>query len=263
MQDHLSVGVQTWGSAILLGREMALHPDQFKLFEQQAGRGVRVLELGAGTGLLSILCRKLLDLHQASQGQGEHGHVDGDATVPASPRARQRPLDTSGLVVATDFLPEVLANLKVCVDLNFPPIANPEVGIKSSTDVTDQSGIHIAKLDWTTFPTYMEARTERQRRGFGSQNRDGQEHEQEEEQEETSRFMGEPFDLVLASDCVYDTTHAALLRQVASWVVRLPDEDVEGDQGGTFVSLETTNASSPANARSTSYRPSVRPSRQS
>lgn len=32
MGDHLSVGVQTWGSAILLGRQIALHPSDYGLF---------------------------------------------------------------------------------------------------------------------------------------------------------------------------------------------------------------------------------------
>jgi len=89
MADHLSVGVQTWGSAILLGREMAMRPTDFGLFPPD--KSIRVLELGAGTGLLSILCRKLLDLHHATLGTG--------GTSP-------------GLVVATDFHPDVLPAYK-------------------------------------------------------------------------------------------------------------------------------------------------------
>lgn len=191
MGDHLSVGVQTWGSAILLGRQIALHPSDYGLFlPSGVNRGVRVLELGAGTGLLSILCRKLLDLNAISSGSHP------------------------GLVVATDFLPSVLDNLKICVDLNFPP-ARTSNGIESTTDVARNEGIHIAKLDWTTFPAFMARGCQGDTEQIGVFSMDG------------------TFDLVLASDCVYDETHAKLLREVASWVLRLPEG--ENDQGGTFV----------------------------
>lgn len=192
MSDHLSVGVQTWGSAILLGRQIALHPSDYGLFPpSEVNRGVRVLELGAGTGLLSILCRKLLDLNAIAS-------------------------DThSGLVVATDFLPSVLDNLKICVDLNFPPALTSN-GIESVTDIARNEGIHIAKLDWTTFPAFMAKGGQGDEEQMGVFARDG------------------TFDLVLASDCVYDETHAKLLREVAAWVLRLPEG--ENDQGGTFVS---------------------------
>ncbi|WVQ96602.1 hypothetical protein IAU59_003707 [Kwoniella sp. CBS 9459] len=216
MGDHLSVGVQTWGSAILLGRQMALRPADYGLFlpvspENPKGN-VRVLELGAGTGLLSILGRKLLDLRAIQQG-----------TAP-------------GLIVATDFLESVLTNLKICVDLNFPPQVESETdggakGITTGTDKSLESGIHIAKLDWTTFPSYMARRTN------ASGNKTTSSPASEPSDEEMAPFIeskdGEDgFDLVLASDCVYDETHAKLLREVVSWVLKLPDEN--GNGGGTF-----------------------------
>jgi predicted nicotinamide N-methyase len=194
MANHLSVGVQTWGSAILLGRRMAKYPDQFGLFNSYGPEGIRILELGAGTGLLSILCRKLLDLKAATD----------SSSSPRTPN-NGREEAGKGLIVATDFLPEVIDNLKTCVNLNFP---------------TSETGIEIAKLDWTTFPTYMASRSA------------GDRQEKEEEGEETSQFMDKPFDLVLASDCVYDETHAKMLREVVSWTLRLPED---GDEGGTFV----------------------------
>lgn len=215
MSDHLSVGVQTWGSAILLGRRFALHPADYGLFpgpSTPVDRGVRVLDLGAGTGLMSILCRKLLDLRMAS----------GEISQPKFP----------GLVVATDFLPNVIDNLRVCVDLNFPPHIEQDGHAKAVSigpNATPaarglESGMEIAKLDWTTYPKYM------------SDRRDGIATKEQEEGEEMSRFASEPFDLVIASDCVYDPTHAKMLREVASWTLRLPDKAREGDIGGTFVS---------------------------
>ena len=217
MSDHLSVGVQTWGSAILLGREMALRPAEFGLFSgpsTPSSRGVRVLELGAGTGLLSILCRKLLDLRQ----------VSNEIPDPKYP----------GVIIATDFLPEVLSNLKVCVDLNFPPHVTPEVLTTEDPSTArrvdqNESGIQIAKLDWTTFPAYMASSR--------APNRDGATPKVDRPNEvEIDPLVEESFDLVLASDCVYDPTHAKMLREVAAWVLRLPGPSVEGDIGGTFVS---------------------------
>lgn len=164
---------------------MARYPDQFGLFQP----GVRILELGAGTGLLSILCRKLIDLRHATDAIGG------------------KPTTSSDVIVATDFLPEVLANLKTCINLNFP---------------TTSTGIEIAKLDWSTFPQYMSHRRS------GSNGIEG-------EEQETSRYMDQTFDLVLASDCVYDESHARMLHEVVIWTLRLPDPDIEDDIGGTFV----------------------------
>lgn len=213
MSDHISVGVQTWGSAILLGREMALRPADFGLFPHHGappyphGGGVRVLELGAGTGLLSILCRKLLDLRAVRE---------SSASPSSSPRKAAgfstAATADAGLVVATDFHPQVLSNLRICVDLNAPPRV---------PGALDLPAIEIAKLDWTTFPAFMEARAA------------GTPYEGEEE--ELARHTHTPFDLVLASDCVYDPTHAAMLRAVAGWVLCPPDGcEGGGGSGGTM-----------------------------
>ena len=157
---------------------------------------MRVLELGAGTGLLSILCRKLLTLRDLALGKTD---------------------DTGHLVLATDFHPDVLANLKICVDLNFPPVIGVDAG---------RSGVDIEKLDWTTFPAMM-ARCHQS----GAAQINGLNM-----QDELSPIFKQPFDLILASDCVYDPSHAELLRQVASWTLRLPGTDDPDDPGGVFVS---------------------------
>lgn len=216
MSDHLSVGVQTWGSAILLGRRMALRPSEFGLTQNYGDRGIRILELGAGTGLLSILCRKLLDLHLARH---------------ASPPLGSAPISNGqtgerGLVLATDFLPSVLSNLKICVDLNFPPPAVPSTS--GNPDRTGESGIHISKLDWSTFPAWAQ-------RQLSSTANNG-----DSSGEESAKWMAEPFDLVLASDCVYDGTHAKMLREVGRWVLRPPNPSIRGDQGGTMVGSNLT-----------------------
>ncbi|KAK0466128.1 putative methyltransferase-domain-containing protein [Desarmillaria tabescens] len=87
-EDHTSVGLQSWASSILLAEKMCASPGAFGL---DMSRPLRVLELGAGTGLLSIT------------------------------------------IVATDYHPDVLANLSANVQTNFP--------CSSST-------IDVRRFDW-------------------------------------------------------------------------------------------------------------------
>lgn len=208
---------------------MARDPSEFELFNSGRPGGIRILDLGAGTGLLSILCRKLLDLHSASASASTS---TGESSTAQEAGRREV---GSGLVVATDFLPEVLDNLKICVDLNFPtPLGGPIPSTSRAGEDESGIGIHIAKLDWTTFPSYMQRRQRPTCPSTSTSIPRAEATIHDDDGEETSRFMDEPFDLVLASDCVYDPTHADLLRKVASWVLRLPNPD-KGDKGGTFV----------------------------
>ncbi|KAF9820779.1 hypothetical protein IEO21_01222 [Rhodonia placenta] len=92
-EDHTSVGLQSWGSSILLAERLCANPHAFGLSIRQDQTSLRVLELGAGTGLLSIVAAKIL-------------------------RA-QRLNDTTSTVVATDYHPSVLANLRSNVTTNF------------------------------------------------------------------------------------------------------------------------------------------------
>jgi hypothetical protein len=125
--DFSSVGAQTWGGACVLAEKIVEHPEQFRLiiggassFDGASGRRneLRVLELGAGTGLVSLTLAKLLE---------SPGDWTADQTT----------------VVATDFHASVLANLRANIASNF-------------ADVTDQhprSSISVRShfLDWSTF----------------------------------------------------------------------------------------------------------------
>ncbi|KAL1738259.1 S-adenosyl-L-methionine-dependent methyltransferase, partial [Schizophyllum fasciatum] len=79
--DHTSVGLQSWASSIVLAERMCANPSQFGVSTSSP----RILELGAGTGLLSIVAAKL---------------------APAS------------VIVATDYHPDVLANCAANVATN-------------------------------------------------------------------------------------------------------------------------------------------------
>ena len=94
--DHTSVGLQSWGSSIRLAERMCLDPSAFGL-----AQGQRILELGAGTGLLSIAAAKLLA---------------PPSSESSSPGAT---------VVATDYHPHVLDNLRDNISTNFPSSSFP------------------------------------------------------------------------------------------------------------------------------------------
>src|SRR6266702_1734250 len=90
-EDHTSVGLQSWASSILLAECMCANLSRFGLEATICGESLRVLELGAGTGLLSITAARIL----------------------ARAQSRSPPL-----IVATDFHSDVLAHLQRHVDTN-------------------------------------------------------------------------------------------------------------------------------------------------
>ncbi|KAF8799862.1 hypothetical protein BYT27DRAFT_7200830 [Phlegmacium glaucopus] len=93
-EDHTSVGLQSWGSSILLAERICLQPSLFSLampVNADGSRPLRILELGAGTGMLSIVAAKILQ------------------SCNPAPQ-----------IIATDYHPEVLDNLARNVATNFP-----------------------------------------------------------------------------------------------------------------------------------------------
>ena len=92
-EDHTSVGLQSWASSIVLAERMCAAPARFGFGAVCLGGKPRILELGAGTGLLSIVAAKLLC------GSGN---------------------STDAEVIATDYHPAVLRNLVSNIDTNFP-----------------------------------------------------------------------------------------------------------------------------------------------
>lgn len=86
--DHTSVGLQSWGSSIILADRFCLQPSFFSLVPPNEDKPLRILELGAGTGMLSIVASKILQTSNVE-------------------------------VVATDYHPDVLDNLSKNIDTNF------------------------------------------------------------------------------------------------------------------------------------------------
>ena len=118
--DYGSVGAQTWGGACILAEMIVDHPTQFGLDHSShlASTTFRCLELGAGTGLVSLTVTKMM---------------------------MQKSLKTPNTrleVVATDYYPSVLANLERNISSNFP---------ESSSSSSSGVRILTRALDWSTF----------------------------------------------------------------------------------------------------------------
>ncbi|KAH7920949.1 hypothetical protein BV22DRAFT_1039237 [Leucogyrophana mollusca] len=90
--DHTAVGLQSWASAILLAERMCADPKPF-LGSVHNAQVIRVLELGAGTGLLSIVTAQIFTR-----------------------------LKIEASVTATDYHPSVLFNLSQNVATNNVPV---------------------------------------------------------------------------------------------------------------------------------------------
>ncbi|KAH7324497.1 methyltransferase [Stachybotrys elegans] len=91
-QDPDDVGLQSWGAAIVVSGLMCETPARFGLTEASLGSRPRIVELGAGTGLISLVLAKMLP-------------------QLGMPEAK---------IIATDYHPAVLANLRANILTNFP-----------------------------------------------------------------------------------------------------------------------------------------------
>ncbi|KAM7214710.1 hypothetical protein V8F06_009875 [Rhypophila decipiens] len=83
--DHTDVGVQTWGASIVMCQMMCDAPSRFGLDRGQLGDSPRIVELGAGTGVVSLVMAQLLPRYLGVQ---------------------------NPTLVATDYHPGVMTNLR-------------------------------------------------------------------------------------------------------------------------------------------------------
>ncbi|KAE9397148.1 hypothetical protein BT96DRAFT_884230 [Gymnopus androsaceus JB14] len=127
-----SVGAQTWGGACVLAEEITNDPNVFFPASTNAKAKIeeetfRVLELGAGTGLVSLVARKVaLEV--------------------------KRKMD----IIATDYYPSVLDNLKANIETNFPtPSSHPHLAI--SSQFLDWSSSSSSDLGATKFDLILGA----------------------------------------------------------------------------------------------------------
>ncbi|KAH9976226.1 hypothetical protein BGW80DRAFT_1224025 [Lactifluus volemus] len=107
--DFGSVGAQTWGSACVLAEMIAEAPWRFGLCDRDCRRRIRVLELGAGTGLVSLTVGKILLRQQQHQ----------QRRVPVPVACGKSRCRVQGVeIVASDFHPIALENLKSNIEKN-------------------------------------------------------------------------------------------------------------------------------------------------
>jgi Lysine methyltransferase len=194
--DFESVGAQTWGSACVLAEMIAEAPARFGLRiggdgncnddasssllyrggEPRVGEAaaIRVLELGAGTGLVSLTIGKILE--------------------PSRGYCRERDNNSRRAeIVASDFYPPALENLRLNIQRNFP--SNCNHGSDSASGGNDLS-ISAHLLNW-----------------------------EEEAATEPTRAPGAPFDVpfdeVFGADIVYELEHAAWINGCLGRFLRL------------------------------------------
>lgn len=91
-EDPDDVGLQSWGASIVFSDLLCASPESFNITTDFLGESPRIIELGAGTGLVSLVLGALL------------------------PRLEFR----NPTIIATDYHPAVLANLESNIGINFP-----------------------------------------------------------------------------------------------------------------------------------------------
>ncbi|KAJ9116099.1 hypothetical protein QFC20_000772 [Naganishia adeliensis] len=253
IDDHTAVGVQTWGSCILLGRMMSSDPKPFFdlpcLSEdgKASDRPIRMLELGAGTGLLSMLCHEILNKRKM-------------VPLTDAPESASRAAE----VIATDYHPLVLDNMRKCIDLNFPEDTLLDLETSNVALLADPvAGLGVMPLDWMTFPQQAE-RYHRSAMSRGGSSSNGvntpesghvahqvspyaadsiwkpagsDDNQSSAGSDLINSHLVSPFDMILAADCVYDTAHAGMIRDCVKWSLRLPELDSSGNvvrEGGVL-----------------------------
>ncbi|KAH0835920.1 hypothetical protein J3R83DRAFT_9816 [Lanmaoa asiatica] len=137
--DYGSVGAQTWGGACVLAEMIAERPDRFGLGStgthglDTRERPLRILELGAGTGLVGLTVARLLQ-----------------ALRPCKRPNPNPTLYPRAIIVLTDLYPPVLDNLQSNIDINFPTV--PDRNFDTDRAAT-QILVNIHTLDWSSFST--------------------------------------------------------------------------------------------------------------
>lgn len=160
-----------WQSSTALARRITQNPELFGANNPNN----RTLELGAGSGLVSVVCKAVGDLY---------------------------PAGASALVVATDFHQRTLKDLSQTLEDATPDSSSP------STPTT----ITSSKLDWSAIHRSL---------AFTKQNHSSR--------PVLPAPLDRPFDTILASDVVYEPTHALHLHSaVEQFLVRPPQPQVQG-----------------------------------
>ncbi|KIL60771.1 hypothetical protein M378DRAFT_167749 [Amanita muscaria Koide BX008] len=220
-QDYSSVGAQTWGGACVLAEMIVVEPWKFGFCSPDTAaslhntlstitslRPLRILELGAGTGLVSLTTAKVLETLMSRY----HGSsIDSMLhVVDTSKQSSTAPVT----IVATDYYPPVLDNLDSNIAANFPMNADSLVSITSH------------RLDWAHFSaTYGPPSVS--------------------SSPVLPAPFDEPFNVILGADIVYELEHATWIKSCLSVLLRKPNSrsvsDVPYMQHPSPIKNSTTN----------------------
>lgn len=223
--------VQTWGSSILFARRIAQNPATFGLITNSAtspssptpDRPQRILELGAGTGVLSL-------------------------TMALLPR-----LPPSTVIIATDYNPLVMDNLRKNVALNH---LDPD---GESAEVEGRC-VGVYPLDWLAFHDEGDGVDVR------TVGRDGIRHKEDLPPGTTKQdLVAAPpfdsrFDLIFGADIVYEAHQAPWIHSTVSHFLAYPEANTE-PSFHLFVPLRPTHQAEIVSLEATFPLASALPSR--
>jgi hypothetical protein len=212
--DPTSVGLQSWGSSIILARMIALDPLKFGI----AIPDQRVLELGAGTGLLSLVWKGMserlgvptdvfaTDYHDGVLENLQKNVISNSAAVSPAPSPLVSPSlkpinpKTSGL--SSPSVPGT-------------PHSNPSPASSSSS--SSSLPVQTHKLDWSAVHSS---------RAFSAASNP---------RNPIPTIMPPPFDkpfhTLIAADVVYGPTHSTWLKSCVEQFLMKPDETSSIDAG--------------------------------
>ena len=221
-QDYASVGAQTWGGACVLSESIVDEPwkfclchapqNDFPMKQNSASyfsplcrtkhrpRPLRILELGAGTGLVSLTICKLLQNLVTSHGLPSL--VSSETPSPSvaaldsslRPTSKPIPIASAAVLIATDHYLPVLENLASNIATNFPSHT------QQSNDPISFTSHH---LDWSHFSsTYATGNSTAAT---------------------PPKPFDEPFDVIFGADIIYELDHASWIKSCLSVLLRKPD----------------------------------------
>jgi hypothetical protein len=179
-------GIKIMVVSVLPRRHIGCESDVLSVAGYYRPTGLKILELGAGTGLLSIFLWRLLDsqLHTLPRTTQNDVRTALDPMTSGASRERTGP---QWEVVATDYHPMVLENLKYNIQLNeahsFPSSSLGQLAQISGTMIRGEP------LDWQEPPSLEE---------------------------------GETYDLIFGADIIYENGHAELIRRVVERALKRP-----------------------------------------
>ena len=255
--DLTSVGAQTWGGSCILAEMIAESPHNFGILAGNEAETqthpwrhtapFRPLELGAGTGLASLVLGKVL----ARMRGGPSRSVEALRTAASD----------VDLVVATDFHPSVLTNLHANVTINFPSIGSHADGDRRASVLLEPEPKMVAlPLDWSvvhacqTHASRVRDTTEsvpastldvslpKACHSYSLRPLDPQAQDRNGGQSLPTSVaeLYEPFDLIIGADIIYEQAHARWVRTCVERFLRKPKFPSHAEHGGTFSSTYQT-----------------------